>query len=68
MGKSEDEAYLLAETVDADRADYIKQYFKVEWPTRHNYHLMINSSLGDELVVATILESVAILQKADAPR
>jgi len=54
--------------VDADRADYIKQYFKVEWPTRHNYHLMINSSLGDELVVATILESVAILQKADAPR
>ncbi len=29
-GKSEDEAYLLAETVDQDRAAYIKQYFEVE--------------------------------------
>jgi cytidylate kinase len=68
MGKSEDEAYLLAETVDQDRAEYIKQYFKVEWPTRQIYHLMINSSLGDEVVVDTILDSVAMLQKADAPR
>src|SRR5579864_7869384 len=56
MGKSEDEAYLLAETVDQDRAAYIKQYFEVEWPARHNYHLMINSSLGDETVVDVILE------------
>ena len=68
VGKSEDEAYLLAETVDQDRAAYIKQYFKVEWPARHIYHLMINSSLGDEAVVDTILDSVAILRKADAPR
>jgi cytidylate kinase len=68
MGKSEDEAYLLAETVDQDRAAYIKQYFEVEWPNRHNYHLMINSSLGDEVVVDTILDSVGLLQKADAPR
>ena len=67
-GKSEDEAYLLAQNVDQDRAVYIKQYFKVEWPARHNYHLMINSSLGDEVVVDTILDSVAMLQKADAPQ
>ena len=68
MGKSEDEAYLLAETVDQDRAAYIKQYFEVEWPDRHKYHLMINSSLGDEVVVDAILDSVAMLQKADATR
>ncbi len=49
MGKSEEEAHLLAETVDQDRAAYIKQYFKVEWPFREIYHLMINSSLGDVL-------------------
>lgn len=66
MGKSEDEAYLLAETVDQDRAAYIKQYFKVDWPARYNYHLMINSSVGDEAVVDTILDSVALLRKAGA--
>jgi cytidylate kinase len=68
MGKSEDEAYLLAETVDQDRASYIKQYFKVEWPSRHNYQLMLNSSLGDEAVVEVILESIAILDKAKMSR
>jgi cytidylate kinase len=59
MGKSEDEAYTLAETVDRDRSDYIKQYFKVDWPFRHLYHLMINTAMGDDTVVGTILDSVA---------
>ncbi|HTW63089.1 MAG TPA: cytidylate kinase-like family protein [Bryobacteraceae bacterium] len=58
MGKSEEEARLLAETVDRDRAAYIRQYFKVEWPFREIYHLMINSSLGDDVVVDIILSSV----------
>ena len=61
MGKSEEEAHLLAETVDHDRAAYIRQYFKLEWPFREIYHLMINSSLGDDVVVETILNSVAIV-------
>jgi cytidylate kinase len=64
-GKSEEEAYLLAETSDQDRAAYIKQYFKVEWPARDKYHLMINSSLGDEAVVDLILHSVAMLKDAN---
>src|SRR5579863_7853072 len=34
-GKSEERAAELAETVDRDRADFIKQYFGVEWPDRH---------------------------------
>jgi cytidylate kinase len=43
MGKSAEEAHLLAGTVDQDQAANIKQYFKVEWPPREIYHLMINS-------------------------
>ena len=43
-GKSESEAVQLAETVDRDRADFIKQYFGVEWPGRHRFDLMINST------------------------
>jgi cytidylate kinase len=68
LGKSEDEAYLLAQTVDEDRAAYIKQYFEVEWPDRHLYHLMVNSSMGEEVVVDMILDSVAMLQKVGASR
>jgi cytidylate kinase len=62
-GKSEEEAIELAETVDRDRAAYIKQYFGVEWPARHLFHLMINTAIGDEKVVQTILASIALLDK-----
>jgi hypothetical protein len=59
---------VLAETVDQDRAAYIKQYFKIEWPLREIYHLMINSSLGDDVVVQTILDSVAIVETSTPSR
>jgi cytidylate kinase len=62
-GKSEREAVELAETVDRDRADFIKQYFGVEWPARHFFHLMINSAMGDEVAVETILNGITIFGK-----
>ncbi|MGB9456818.1 MAG: cytidylate kinase-like family protein [Bryobacteraceae bacterium] len=61
-GKSESEAIELAENVDRERAEYIRKYFDVEWPTRHFFHLMINSTLGDEMVVDTIVHSVSALK------
>jgi cytidylate kinase len=65
-GRSEKEAIELAETVDRDRAAYIKQYFDIEWPARHFFHLMVNSALGDEVVVETIVDSVAQFDKQSA--
>jgi len=65
-GKSQAEAADLAETVDRDRADFIKRYFGVEWPDRHRFHLMINSAAGEDLAVETILNGVALLQKQSA--
>jgi cytidylate kinase len=58
-GKSEEEAIELAETVDRDRAAYIKQYFDVDWPARQFFHLMINSVIGAEMAVETIRSSIA---------
>jgi hypothetical protein len=58
MGKSEKEANELAETVDRDRADFIKQYFNVEWPGRHRFHLMVNSGLGEATSVEIILDAL----------
>ena len=68
LGKREEEARALVETVDRDRAAYIRQYFKVEWPSREIYHLMINSSLGDHAVVETILNCVGIVERSTASR
>jgi len=62
-GKSETEAIQLAETVDRDRAAFIKQYFGVEWPGRHRFDLMINSTVGKETAVDIILNSIDLLQK-----
>lgn len=54
-GKSEKEAEELVDTVDRERADFIKKYFNVEWPDRAIYHSMINTEIGDEAVVDMIL-------------
>jgi cytidylate kinase len=62
-GKSEEEAVQLAETVDRDRAAYIRQYFGLEWPNRPLFHLMINSVIGDEAVIQTILDGVQLFEK-----
>lgn len=61
-GNSEHEAVQLAQTVDRDRADFIKKYFGVEWPDRHRFHLMINSNLGDDWAVDAILNGAASFQ------
>jgi cytidylate kinase len=66
MGKSEEEAMQLAETVDRDRAAFIKQYFNVDWPARQFFHLMINSTIGDEAVVETILNGITAFEKRPA--
>jgi cytidylate kinase len=58
LGKTEAEANELAETVDRDRAAFIRRYFKTEWPAIHRFHLMINSSIGDATVVDTILDAL----------
>lgn len=62
-GKSEQVARNLAETVDRDRAAFIKQYFDVEWPDRHWFHLMVNSTIGEAGAVDTILNGVALFEK-----
>jgi len=58
-GKTETEAFELAETVDRDRTDFIKRYFDDDWPGRHRFHLMVNSGMGDETTVQIIIDAVA---------
>jgi cytidylate kinase len=66
-GTEPNEAARLVDTVDNDRADFIKQYFDKVWPDRHLYHLMINSRVGDEAVVRAIVNGIATHEEQPAP-
>jgi cytidylate kinase len=61
-GYGEEEAIQLAETVDVERAAFIKEHFGVEWPPRSYFQVMINSAMGDDCVVQTILAAVNAVQ------
>lgn len=62
QGKSEKEANELVDTVDRDRVDFVQRYFNVEWPSRAVYHIMLNTCVGDEKVVGTILDYMESMQ------
>jgi len=54
-GHRERDAERLVDTVDRERAAFIKNYFHAEWPNRSLYHAMINTASGDETVIQAIL-------------
>jgi cytidylate kinase len=60
-GKTEKEATELIEQVDVDRSSFIQQYFHVDWPERQRFHLMVNSSMGEQVAVETILDTMTKL-------
>jgi cytidylate kinase len=65
-GHSEDAAEELVDSVDRERIAYIKHYFGADWPTRSLYHMMLNTAVGNDAVVQTILTTMQALQ--DRPR
>jgi cytidylate kinase len=66
LGKSKDEAKEMLESIDRERAAFIKQYFGADWPVRYLYNLWINSVIGDDAVVETILSAIEVFDKTSA--
>lgn len=64
QGTSQREAEDLVDTVDRERIEFVKHYFGADWPTRSLYHLMINTVMGDESVIETILHGIRTLEAA----
>lgn len=56
-GKSASDATLV-EAVDQERSAFVKHYFGSDWPTRSFYDLMINTAIGEDNVVSTILHAM----------
>jgi cytidylate kinase len=63
IGHNDKEAEELVDTVDRDRIEFVKHYFGADWPTRSLYHMMINTAVGDESVISTILDTMHRLEK-----
>jgi len=61
-GNSREEAEQRVDSVDRERAAYIKHYFNADWPTRSLYHMMINTAVGNEAVVQTILDTMRLVE------
>src|SRR2546426_10558423 len=61
-GSSDEEAEELVDTVDRERITFIKHYFNADWPTRSLYHLMLNTAVGNEPVIQTILNTMRLVE------
>lgn len=64
---SQREATELVDTIDRERAEFIKRYFNKEWPCRSLYHLMVNTGYGLDLALETILSSMKNMEMAALP-
>lgn len=62
LGKSHAEAEDMLGQIDQDRITFVKRYFNADWPTRCLYHVMINTAIGNENVISTVLETMHILE------
>jgi cytidylate kinase len=64
--KDEAESLRLIDTVDRDRAAFIRHYYNAEWPSRHLYHAMLNTNIGDDATVDTILNLIEAANRREA--
>ena len=49
------EAVHLVDTMDEDRQKFVKHHFGHEWPNRQLFQAMVNTGMGDDIVIETIL-------------
>src|SRR5579863_8713857 len=61
-GYSEQEADEMVNTIDRERIAYVKHYFNADWPTRSLYHLMLNTAVGNEPVISTVLDTMRLVE------
>ena len=49
-GTAQEKAIEEVDTIDRDRAAFVKKYLKLNWPERHLYDAMFNTERGDSYV------------------
>ena len=64
LGKTRHDAEDLVDTVDRERILFVKHYFGADWPTRSLYHMMINTCMGNDVVLSTVLQTMRMMEPA----
>jgi cytidylate kinase len=64
--KNEAEALHLIDTVDRERSEFIRHYYKADWPARHLYHAMLNTAAGEDATAETILSLIEAANRREA--
>ena len=59
----EKDAIEMVDTIDKERAAFVRKYFNAEWPCRRLYHLMLNSDNGIEHVTNIVLATMDSLER-----
>jgi cytidylate kinase len=59
---SEEEAAEMVDSIDRERMAFVKHYFNADWPTRSLYHLMLNTAVGNEPVIQTIVDTMRLVE------
>src|SRR5580693_753165 len=60
---TEKDASEMVDTIDRERAAFVRKYFNAEWPCRRLYHLMVNSDPGIEHVTNVVLTTMESLER-----
>lgn len=63
---SEREAAEMVDTIDQERAAFVRKYFNAEWPCRALYNMMINSDSGLEFVADSIMHAMEDIERRRA--
>lgn len=59
------EAVELVDNVDEDRKKFVRHYLGYEWPNRHLFHAMVNTGIGDDETVESILRILETVNRGE---
>jgi len=62
------EAARLVDTMDEERRKFVKHYFGHEWPDPQLFHAMLNTCIGDDITVQTILHLLNAVDQTQGAR
>lgn len=65
VGGNKEEAVELVDNVDEDRKKFVKHHLGYEWPNRHLFHAMLNTGIGDDETVESILQLLDAVNRSD---
>jgi CMP/dCMP kinase len=65
VGGDQHQAVELVDQVDEDRKKFVKHYLGYDWPNRHLFDVMVNTGIGDDQTVESILNLLDSVNRAE---